>query len=80
MTGYDVAVWLEEQAAEHRWEVVPQAIGCHSMNPIGKQRIVQCIKSIQQLAAKTDRPEVELLPAVYHEAEDEAAWQKVGRD
>lgn len=45
-TGYTAALWIEEQAAEGRWNLVPAALMCHSLNPAGKARIRACFARI----------------------------------
>lgn len=46
MTGYDVAVWLEKEAYHGNWDVVPAELRCHSQNPAGHKRILQCFAQI----------------------------------
>jgi hypothetical protein len=48
LTGYDVACWLEQQAAEGNWEVIPRVMKCHSDNPPGRERIIQALTNIQR--------------------------------
>lgn len=48
-TGYDVVKWLEEQAHNGRWNVVPKSITVHSANPVGRQRMEQAIASIDKM-------------------------------
>ncbi len=48
LTGYDVAMWLEERACEGDWMTVPIRVQCHSQNPAGRSRIVACVRSMQE--------------------------------
>lgn len=48
-TGYDVATWIEAQAARGNWMVVPTRIACHSGNVCGRQRIETAIDSINKM-------------------------------
>jgi hypothetical protein len=48
-TGYDVALWLEEQAHLGCWTLVPGDLRCHSANPSGKARILLCFASIARM-------------------------------
>jgi hypothetical protein len=47
LTGYDIACWLEERAANGF--VVPDTILCHSANPVDRSKIEQVIKSIGRI-------------------------------
>lgn len=44
-TGYDCVSWFEKQCYFHN-QVPPRVLMCHSMNPIGRNRIIQAIQSI----------------------------------
>jgi hypothetical protein len=46
LTGYDVAIWLEERA--HSGIAVPE-IRIHSANPVGRARIQSVIDSIRRM-------------------------------
>lgn len=48
-TGYTVACWLEQQAVEGRWELVPLDLRCHSNNSSGRKRILACFGSIARM-------------------------------
>jgi hypothetical protein len=48
-TGYQVAVWLEEQAHGGRWNVVPRTITIHSANPVGRANMQAAIDAIDRL-------------------------------
>jgi hypothetical protein len=48
-TGYTVAVWLEEQAANGAWNLVPAAITIHSANPVGVRRMQAAIDAITRM-------------------------------
>jgi hypothetical protein len=47
-TGYDVAVFLEEQAVAGNLSILPEHILCHSANPVGRRRILQAIDRIEK--------------------------------
>jgi hypothetical protein len=48
-TGYDVALWLEEQAFNGNFAVIPRWMLCHSMNPVGKARILKCLDNVKRI-------------------------------
>ena len=48
-TGYTVASWLEECGAQGLWELVPSTILVHSANPVGIQKMLAAIRSIDRL-------------------------------
>jgi hypothetical protein len=52
-TGYDVATWIEEQVALHAFE--PPAIGIHSANVVGCERMQRAIESIERLRERAPR-------------------------
>lgn len=51
--GYDVVLYLEEQAALGK--SVPPKISIHSANPVGRQRMAQGIASILRLQGGKER-------------------------
>jgi hypothetical protein len=53
-TCYDVALWIEEQAAAGNLKVVPKWMLVHSMNPVGKAKILKCIESIKKIRDEQD--------------------------
>lgn len=50
-TGYDVAVWIEERVATDP-EYVPPTIHVHTSNPAARDRMMQCVESIDRMMAK----------------------------
>lgn len=44
-TGYDVLCWIEEQVFVYDYEP-PPIILLHTANPVGRQRMAQCIQTI----------------------------------
>jgi hypothetical protein len=50
--GNDVAKWIEEQAVNEKFTLIPQFINCHSSNPKGKANICASIKSAMRFGAK----------------------------
>lgn len=52
-SGYQVALWIEEQADANRIRV--PAWGCHSANPVGRQRIEAAMRSAERRAAAGSR-------------------------
>lgn len=46
-TGYDVLCWLEEQTHKYPGFRIPQ-IRIHSMNPVGRARMLQVLKRLGQ--------------------------------
>ena len=46
-TGYDVLLWVEEAVALRGF--APPALAVHSANPVGRQRMLQAIESIERL-------------------------------
>ncbi len=44
-TGYDVLCWIEEQVFVYGYE--PPIILLHTANPVGRQRMAQCISGIK---------------------------------
>lgn len=47
--GYDVVQWLEMQAFNGNWTCVPKSIVVHSANPVGRQKMLAGIQSIQKM-------------------------------
>ncbi len=45
-TGYDVVTWIEEAVITRGF--VPPKIHVHSANPVGRQRMMQGIRSIER--------------------------------
>lgn len=46
-TGYDVALWLEEQLfLNNRVDLIPKKLKVHSANPAGSRRIEQVLNKI----------------------------------
>ena len=52
--GYDVAVWLEEKAANGEWALVPEHIVVHSANPVGIGKMKAAIQSIAGMRGRID--------------------------
>ena len=48
-SGYQVAIWLEEQAHTENWAVIPDRISIHSANPVGRQNMRAAIDAIDRL-------------------------------
>ena len=48
-SGYQVAIWLEEQAYTGNWAVIPDRISIHSANPVGRQNMLAAIDAIDRL-------------------------------
>lgn len=48
-TGYQVACWLEEQAAIGNWSLVPAVIRVHSANPVGVMNMEAAIAAIERM-------------------------------
>ena len=51
-TGYEVSVWLENEAVEGHWDVVPNEINTHSANPVGAGNILAAIAAIGRMRKK----------------------------
>lgn len=47
-TGYDVVLWLEEKVVMEGY--IPPVIKVHSSNPAGRDRMLQGIRKINQMA------------------------------
>lgn len=47
-SGYEVAKWLEDKAHAGEWCYVPNYVLCHSMNQVGKRKILQAIYNINK--------------------------------
>lgn len=48
-TGYHIASYLEEQAYNGNWSVIPKKIICVSSNPEGARRINVALSKIEEL-------------------------------
>ena len=48
-TGYTVVCEIEQWAAERKWEQVPATILVHSANPVGIEKMLAAISSINRL-------------------------------
>ena len=46
-TGYDLACWIEEQAFNQNFDLVPSTMLVHSQNPVGASKIRQVIERIK---------------------------------
>lgn len=46
--GYQIAKWIEEQIAKNK-DFMPLIINVHSLNPVGREQILACIKKIKEL-------------------------------
>ena len=49
-TGYSVLTWLEAEVAHGRWRSPLPTITIHSANPVGHERMLRAIASIERLA------------------------------
>jgi hypothetical protein len=47
-TGYDVVLWLAEQVFLKQFKFPLPKMYCHSDNPVGRQRILDGIESVQK--------------------------------
>lgn len=54
-TGYDVALWLERQAYDGRWDLVPRDLRCHSLCEEGRKRIEASFRTIERLRREAGR-------------------------
>jgi hypothetical protein len=48
-SGYQVALWLEEQAYFGNWSVVPKHLAIHSANPVGQRNMQAAFDSIHRM-------------------------------
>jgi hypothetical protein len=46
-SGYDVATYIEQAVMDRRIPM-PEVLTCHSMNPVGKQRIEQVFEALRR--------------------------------
>jgi hypothetical protein len=46
--GYGVALWLEKQAFEGNWAVVPEFLDCHSANNVERQKVMAAFANIER--------------------------------
>jgi hypothetical protein len=51
-TGYDVLLWLEEQAALGNFKVIPKHILTHTGNTSAEKRMWAAIKNIEKLRSQ----------------------------
>jgi hypothetical protein len=51
-TGYSVLTWPEEEVALGRWRFPLPAITIHSANPVGRERMLRAIGSIDRFATR----------------------------
>jgi hypothetical protein len=60
LTGYDIAAWLEKEVITNGM-IPPKYLRVHSANPVGRDRILQCFRSIIRFweqAGKQEIPEI----------------------
>jgi len=51
-TGYDVMLFLEEQASKGNFKILPQSIVFHTANPVGRKRMEKCLEKILEIKYK----------------------------
>jgi hypothetical protein len=54
-TGYDVTLWLERQAYDGRWDLVPKDLRCHSLSEKGRKRILASFGTVERLRTEAGR-------------------------
>lgn len=52
-----VLLWLEREVGNGRWTGPIPEMAVHSANPVGRDRMLRVIRTIQRLHAKGNRPE-----------------------
>lgn len=51
--GYDCAKWLINYMNENSFKVLPEIL-CHSMNPVGKENLLQYFKFVKRFFSSAD--------------------------
>lgn len=77
-TGYECAKWLIEYAEENNLDLPPH-IMCHSMNPVGKEKILSLFESYKKYKEKPEPTKPSIEPVKVEQREGESLMDAVRR-